>query len=48
MEIGQFKKSMQEIAKTIGAVVEEKLGDRSQLEFKMVNFRGREPAERET
>ena len=32
MEISQFKKSMQEIAKTIGAVVEEKLGDRSQLE----------------
>src|ERR1700722_2657511 len=32
MEIGQFKRSMQEIARTVGAIVEEKLGERSQLE----------------
>lgn len=32
MEIGQIKKSMQDIAKTFGALVEEKLGERSQLE----------------
>src|SRR4051812_28795025 len=32
MEISQFKKSMQEIARTVGAIVEDKLGERSQLE----------------
>jgi len=32
MEISQFKKSMQEIARTVGAIVEEKFGERSQLE----------------
>jgi dUTP pyrophosphatase len=32
MEISQLKKSVQEIAKTFGAIVEEKLGERSQLE----------------
>ena len=32
MEISQFKKSMQEIARTVGAIVEEKLGERSHLE----------------
>jgi dUTP pyrophosphatase len=32
MEISQIKKSMQDIAKTVGALVEEKLGERSQLE----------------
>ena len=32
MEISQLKKSMQDIAKTFGALVEEKLGERSQLE----------------
>jgi dUTP pyrophosphatase len=32
MEIGQIKKSVQEIAKTFGAMVEEKLGERSELE----------------
>lgn len=32
MEISQFKKSVTEIAKTVGAIVEEKLGDRSKLE----------------
>lgn len=32
MEINQLKKSVQDIAKTFGAIVEEKLGERSQLE----------------
>jgi dUTP pyrophosphatase len=32
MELSQFKKSVQEIAKTVGAMVEEKLGERSHLE----------------
>lgn len=32
MEMSQFKRSMQEIARTVGALVEEKLGERSQLE----------------
>jgi dUTP pyrophosphatase len=32
VEISQFKRSMQEIARTVGAIVEEKLGERSQLE----------------
>lgn len=32
MELGQIKKSVQDIAKTFGALVEEKLGERSQLE----------------
>jgi hypothetical protein len=32
MEIGQIKKSVQDIARTFGAMVEEKLGDRAQLE----------------
>lgn len=32
MEISQFKKSMQEIGRAVGALVEEKLGERSQLE----------------
>lgn len=32
MEIGQIKKSVQDIARTFGALVEEKLGERSQLE----------------
>lgn len=32
MEIGQIKKSVQDIARTVGAIVEEKLGERSQLE----------------
>lgn len=32
MEISQFKKSMTEITKMVGALVEDKLGDRSQLE----------------
>lgn len=32
MEIGQIKRSVQDIAKILGALVEEKLGERSQLE----------------
>jgi dUTP pyrophosphatase len=32
MELGQIKRSMAEIAKTVGALVEEKLGERSQVE----------------
>ena len=32
MELSQFKKSVQEIAKTVGAIVEEKLGERSKVE----------------
>jgi dUTP pyrophosphatase len=32
MEMSQFKRSVQEIARTVGALVEEKLGERSQLE----------------
>jgi dUTP pyrophosphatase len=32
MDIGQIKKSAQEIARTFGALVEEKLGERSELE----------------
>lgn len=32
MELGQIKKSVESIAKTFGAMVEEKLGERSQLE----------------
>lgn len=32
MEISQFKKSVQEISKVVGAIIEDKLGDRSQLE----------------
>lgn len=32
MDIGQIKKSAQEIARTFGAMVEEKLGERSELE----------------
>lgn len=32
MEMNQFKKSMTEITKMVGALVEDKLGDRSQLE----------------
>jgi len=32
MELSQLKKSVAEIAKTVGAIVEEKLGDRSQIE----------------
>lgn len=32
MELGQLKKSVQEIARTVGAIVEEKLGERSQVE----------------
>lgn len=32
MELSHLKRSVQEIAKTVGAIVEEKLGDRSQLE----------------
>ncbi len=31
MELSQFKKSVQEIAKTVGAIVEEKLGERSKV-----------------
>lgn len=32
MDIGQIKKSAQDIARTLGALVEEKLGERSELE----------------
>jgi len=32
VEISQFKKSVQEISKVVGAIIEDKLGDRSQLE----------------
>src|SRR5665213_67003 len=32
MDINHFKRSMQEIGRTVGAIVEEKLGERSQLE----------------
>ncbi len=32
MELSQFKKSVQEISRMVGALVEEKLGERSQLE----------------
>lgn len=32
MELSQLKKSMQDLAKVVGAVVEEKLGERSQVE----------------
>lgn len=32
MEISQLKKSMQDIGRMVGAIVEDKLGDRSQLE----------------
>ncbi len=35
MDLSQLKKSATEIAKTVGAMVEEKLGDRSQLEEQM-------------
>lgn len=37
MELSQFKKSVQDLAKTLGAMVEEKLGDRSQLEDQVRN-----------
>lgn len=35
MELGQFKQSISDIAKTVGALVEAKLGDRSQIEEQM-------------
>jgi dUTP pyrophosphatase len=35
MELGQLRRSVTELAKTVGAIVEEKLGDRSQLEEQM-------------
>lgn len=38
MEINQLKKSVTELAKTLGAVVESKLGDRSHLEEQMRGF----------
>lgn len=38
MEISQLKKSVQEIAKTFGAMVEEKLGERSVLEEQVRGF----------
>ena len=38
MEVNQIKKSVQEIAKTFGAMVEDKLGDRSQLEEQVRNL----------
>ncbi|MBX3022383.1 MAG: dUTP diphosphatase [Bdellovibrionales bacterium] len=38
MEISQIKKSVSEIAKTFGALVEEKLGERSQLEEQVRGF----------
>lgn len=38
MEISQFRKSVTEIAKTVGAIVEEKLGDRSKLEEEVRNI----------
>jgi len=38
MELSQFKKSVQELARTVGALVEEKLGERSNLEEQMRNI----------
>ncbi|HMN69276.1 MAG TPA: dUTP diphosphatase [Bdellovibrionales bacterium] len=38
MELSQLKKSVQEIAKVVGAMVEEKLGDRSQIEEQVRQF----------
>lgn len=38
MEISQLRKSMSEIAKTVGALVEEKLGDRSKIEEEVRNI----------
>lgn len=38
MEISQFKKSVQEIARTVGAIVEQKLGERSQVEEQVRGF----------
>jgi dUTP pyrophosphatase len=38
VEINQLKKSVAELAKTLGAVVESKLGDRSHLEEQMRGF----------
>lgn len=32
MELSQFKKSVQELARTVGAIVEDKLGERSKME----------------
>ncbi len=37
MELSHFKRSVQEIAKTVGALVEDKLGDRSQVEEQVRN-----------
>src|SRR5579872_6782027 len=38
MDINHFKRSMQEIGRTVGALVEEKLGERSQLEEQVRGF----------
>jgi dUTP pyrophosphatase len=38
MELGQLKKSVQDIARIVGAVVEEKLGERSQVEEQVRGF----------
>ena len=38
MDLNHFKRSMQEIGRTVGAIVEEKLGERSQLEEQVRGF----------